>query len=150
VLVGLTAAAAFGVAFYDAVSVSSIESPDTTMRFQRLVFLSVALVACHRPTEVRGLYLSAADSGWFFPCDDAKTVVSVQDAALFARYQHIATSSKPVFVRLRGIKGHEGSIYGGRRYFSVQQILEVRPRASGECPAVAQPVGPLLPVTTTR
>ena len=148
-LVGLTAAA-FGVAFYDAVSVSSIEGPDTTMRFQRLVFLSVALVACHRPTEVRGLYLSAADSGWFFPCDDAKTVVSVQDTALFARYQHIATSSEPVFVRLRGIKGHEGSIYGGRRYFSVQQILEVRPRASGECPAVAQPVGPLLPVTTTR
>src|SRR5438552_17322417 len=26
--------------------------------------------------------MSGADSGWFFPCDDAKTVVSVQDTAL--------------------------------------------------------------------
>ncbi len=115
------------------------------MRFQRLVLFPAVLLACHRPTEVRGLYLTGADSGWFFPCDDAKTVVSVQDTALVARYQHIATSNQPVFVRLRGIKGHEGSIYGGRRYFNVQQILEVRPRASGECPAVAQPVAPLLP-----
>lgn len=121
------------------------DSPDTTMRFQRLVLFPAVLVACHRPTEVRGLYLTGADSGWFFPCDDAKTVVSVQDTALVARYQHIATSNQPVFVRLRGIKGHEGSIYGGRRYFNVQQILELRPRASGECPAVAQPVAPLLP-----
>ena len=97
------------------------------MRFQRLVLFPAVLLACHRPTEVRGLYLTGADSGWFFPCDDAKTVVSVQDTALVARYQHIATSNQPVFVRLRGIKGHEGSIYGGRRYFNVQQILEVRP-----------------------
>lgn len=114
------------------------------MRFQGVVLLSAALVACHRPTEVRGLYLAGAGSGWFFPCDDSKTVVVVQDTALVARYQHIATSNEPVFVRLRGIKGHEGSIYGGQRSFKVQQILEVRPRAGGECPAVAQPVAPLL------
>src|SRR3989441_8077067 len=104
------------------------------MRLTRIVFLCAVLVACHRPTEVRGLYVTGADSGWFFPCDDSKTVVSVQDTALVARYQHIATSKEPVFVRLRGIKGHEGSIYGGRRHFNQQQNLKGRPRGNRESP----------------
>jgi hypothetical protein len=110
-----------------------------------LALLSV-LTGCHRPTEVHGLYISQDSLGAFFPCDDPKMRVVVKDAALDARYRSLASVHEPLFVRLRGIKGHSGSPKGGGQYlFEVQQILEVRARASGECPGVAQSIAPLLP-----
>lgn len=116
-----------------------------TTRVRIVLLLSLVLAACHRPTEVRGLYVSQDGVGTFFPCDDAKATVAVQDSTLDARYRAAASGSVPMFVRLRGVKGHSGSIYGGQRLFQVQQVLEVRPRASGECPGIAQPIAPLLP-----
>ena len=114
------------------------------MRRATAVIFLTGFVACHRPTEVQGLYMAQDRSGSFFPCNDRKQIVLVDDSALAARYA-AAGSNGPVFVRLRGVKGHSGSIYGGQRYFQVQQILEVRARASGECPGVAEPLAPLLP-----
>jgi len=110
------------------------------VRPERILVLAATLVACHRPTEVHGLYVNQDGAGSFFPCDDPKTVIAVQDSALESRYHRTATLPyQAVFVRLRGVNGHSGSIYGGQRLFEVQQILEVRARASGECPRVAQP-----------
>jgi hypothetical protein len=117
------------------------------MRYPSVLLLSTALTACHRPTEIRGMYMTGVGQGWFFPCDDAKTIVVIPDSTLAARYQQTVTGHEPIFVRLRGVPGHEGSIYGGQRSFQVQQILELRPRAAGECPAVAQPVTPVVPST---
>jgi hypothetical protein len=110
------------------------------MRPHRILILAATLVACHRTTEVHGLYVNQDGKGSFFPCDDPKIVVAVQDSALEAQYHRTATSPyQAVFVRLRGVNGHAGSIYGGQRIFEVQQVLEVRSRATGECPRVAQP-----------
>ncbi len=110
------------------------------MRPERILILAAALVACHRPTEVHGLYVNQDGAGSFFPCDDPSTRIVVQDSALETRYHKTATlPHQAVFVRLRGVNGHEGSIYGGQRFFEVEQILEVRARGSGECPRVAQP-----------
>jgi hypothetical protein len=115
-------------------------------RWAGVVFLAAAFAAaCHRPVEVRGMYISRDSLGTFFPCDDPKIAVTIQDSALAARYHAAAIAHEPVFVRLRGVRGHAGSIYGGERSFYVQQILEVRPRAAGECPGVAQSIAPALP-----
>src|SRR5258706_385628 len=103
------------------------------------------LVACHRPAEVRGMYVAGDSAGTLFPCNDPKVAIQVQDSALTARYRTVAVANKPVFVRLRGVNGRSGSIYSGRRNFLVQQILEVRPRAAGECPGVAAPIAGFLP-----
>ena len=102
-------------------------------------------VACHRPTEVRGVYVNDDSSGTLFPCDDPKVAIAVPDSALATRYHATTVANKPVFVRLRGTKRQSGSIYSGRPYFLVQQILEVRPRAAGECPGVAESITPFLP-----
>ena len=40
-------------------------------------------------------------------------------------------------VRLRGIREDSGSIYYSRHYFLVDQILEIRPTRTGECPSAA-------------
>jgi hypothetical protein len=110
------------------------------------VFIACALLgACHRPTEVHGIYVSADSVGTLFPCDEPKVAITVEDTALMTRYRATAVANRPAFVRLRGVNGHSGSIYGGRRYFQVQQILEVRPRAAGECPGVAAPIAGFLP-----
>jgi hypothetical protein len=109
------------------------------MRLFTVLLGCAFVVACHRPTEVRGVYVNGDSSGTLFPCDDPKIAISVQDSTLRT------AGNTPVFVRLRGVKGHAGSIYGGQRFFQVQQILEVRPRAAGECPGVADPIAPLLP-----
>jgi len=109
------------------------------MRTNTVLLGCAFVVACHRPTEVRGVYVNGDSSGTLFPCDDPKIAISVQDSTFRT------AGNAPVFVRLRGVKGHAGSIYGGQRLFQVQQILEVRPRASGECPGVAEPIAPLLP-----
>lgn len=107
---------------------------------------AVFTLACHRPTEIRGVYLNQSGSGTLFPCDDARHTLDVPDSTLATRYHSLATAGQPFYVRLRGIKGHSGSPKGGSRYyFQVQQILEIRPRASGECPDVAQPLGATLP-----
>jgi len=37
------------------------------------VLLCSGVVACHRPTEVRGIYVSQNGVGTFFPCDDPKS-----------------------------------------------------------------------------
>jgi hypothetical protein len=111
-----------------------------------LVCATVAAVACHRPTEVRGVYLGQDRSGVLFPCDDSRRVVDVSDSALAVRYHSVARVHEPVFVRLRGIKGHAGSPKGSPQYyFLVHEILEIRVRASSDCPDVAQPITPLLP-----
>jgi hypothetical protein len=109
------------------------------MRQFTAVLACALLAACHRPTEVRGIYVNADTTGTLFPCDDPKVSIAVQDSTLRA------VGNKPVFVRLRGVKGHAGSIYGGQRFFQVQQILEVRSRATGECPGVAESITPYLP-----
>jgi len=114
-------------------------------RYPTVLLLCIALAACHQPTEIRGMYMTGVGQGWFFPCDDAKTIVVIPDSTLAARYQQTVTVHEPIFVRLRGVPGHEGSIYGGQRSFQVLQILELRPRGAGECPAVAQPVTPVVP-----
>jgi len=111
------------------------------------VLACASLVACHRPTEVRGMYvsgISSDSSGTLFPCNDPKIWISVQDSALTARYRTTAVDNQPVFVRLRGVSGHAGSIYGGHRYLQLRQILEMRPRAAGDCPGVAEPLAPYL------
>ena len=109
---------------------------------------TAVLLGCHRPTEVHGLYINQDGSGMFFPCDDPNILVVVQDSALEARYWSTVAAHEPVFVRLRGIKGHSGGPKGGgQRFLEVQQILEVRARARGECPGVAQPIAPMLPAS---
>ena len=108
--------------------------------------LLLVVGGCHRPTEVQGLYVSQDGLGAFFPCDDPKMRMVVNDPALDARYRSLASVHEPLFVRLRGIKGHSGSPKGGGQHlFEVQEIREVRARTSGECPGVAQSIAPLLP-----
>ena len=105
------------------------------------IVLAAAVVACNRPTEIHGVYITQDGTGVLFPCDDSRRVVHVEDSTLALRYRSVAPSHEPVFVRLRGIKGHTGSPKGGARYhFLVQEILEIRVRASSDCPDVAQPI----------
>jgi len=98
-------------------------------------------VACHRSTEIRGIYVALDSTGTVIACDDPQHAVIVQDSTLLNRYRSMTTGSiEPLLVRLRGVPGHAGSIYGGQRYFFVQEILEMRPRNSGECARVAEPL----------
>jgi len=114
------------------------------LRHLVLVVLSV-LVACRRPVELRGLYISHDGTGGLFPCDQPNTVLLVSDSALTTSYRVKATQPyQLLFVRLRGVRTDSGSIYGGSHHFLVQQILEVRARRSGECPNVAPPIPPML------
>lgn len=115
------------------------------MRRYTVLVACALLGACRRPTEVHGMYVSADSAGTLFPCDEPKVAIMVADTALRARFRATTVDSKPVFVRLRGVNGRSGSIYSGRRYFQVQQILEVRPRGAGECPGVAAPIAGFLP-----
>jgi hypothetical protein len=110
-----------------------------------LIVAAVAAMACHRPTEVSGVYLSRDGSGVLFPCDDSRRVVDVPDSTLAVRYHSVARAHEPAFVHLRGIKGHAGSPKGSPRYyFLVHEILEIRVRTSTDCPDVAQPIMSLL------
>jgi hypothetical protein len=116
------------------------------MRLLALVVISGVLVACQRTVEVRGLYASDHGPGNFLSCDQPKTIVLISDSALAARYRLTATPPhRPVFVRLRGVPVDSGSIYGGKHYFLVQRILEIRPRRNGECPGGS----PILPLSST-
>jgi hypothetical protein len=106
-----------------------------------LLMAAAMLIGCRGSTEIQGLYVRQNAGGILFPCDDAKARVLVQDTVLEDRYGSIAAAREPVFVRLRGIASRTGSPKGGgQRHFAVQEILEVRARASGECPGVAGPV----------
>jgi hypothetical protein len=108
------------------------------------LLLLLILAACHRPEEIRGLYLSQDSAGVFFPCDDASMVMHVQDSALATSYHKLADSThQPVFVRLRAVPRDSGSIYGGKHYLDVREVIEMRPRATGECPGIAQATSPL-------
>ena len=112
---------------------------------KRLVFCFLLLAACHKQTEVRGIYVNQDSLGTLFPCTDAHAAVIVPDRALAARYfAAVSAPSQPAYVDLRGFNTKSGSIYSGRRYFVVQQIIDVRPRAEGECPAVAHSVTSVL------
>src|SRR5881394_3667255 len=93
------------------------------MRRFGAVLGSALLLACHRPTEVRGVYVNLDSTGTLFPCDDPKVTIAVHDSALTTRYRAAAVANGPLFVRLRGVNGHAGSIYGGQRFFPVKQIL---------------------------
>jgi hypothetical protein len=53
------------------------------------------MVACHRATEVRGIYVNQTGLGTFFLCDEPNTAVLVPDSGLAAKafydrlgYQH--------------------------------------------------------------
>ncbi len=116
------------------------------MRLLRPVIVASLRAACHRPTEVRGLYIEESGKGTLFPCDEPNTVVLVDDATLAAKYRVAATEPyQPLYVHLRGVKGHAGSIYGGPHYFLVHEVLEIRARRRGECPDIAPPVSRVLP-----
>lgn len=117
------------------------------MRRVRLVLLAGLLVGCRPTIEVEGLYVGDHDDGTLFPCDNPRTLLRVPDTVLASRYRLIEDSGRePIYVHLRGVQRRAGSIYGGPRYFLVQQILEVRTRRAGECPDVALPIAPLFSV----
>ena len=109
------------------------------------LLLLCGLVACHPTTEVRGIYVAQGSSGVFFPCDEPNIALIVPDSALAAKYEGLAQRDQGAYVHLRGVNTKAGSIYSGRRYFVVQQILELRPRATGECPQVARPFAATSP-----
>ena len=105
-----------------------------------VLFCGVLLAACHPQTEVRGIYVNQDSLGTLFPCTDANAALLVPDRALAARYFAALSPSQAAYVELRGYNTKSGSIYSGRRYFVVQQIVAVRARADGECPTVAHSV----------
>jgi len=108
------------------------------MRLLSVVAIAGLLVACGRPIDVRGLYVNDDGAGALVPCDQPKTLLTVTDSGLATRYRREATKpNEPLFVHLRGVRADSGSIYGGRHYLEVRQVLEVRARGGGECPNVA-------------
>ena len=56
------------------------------MRSYCLLLLLTLLAACHRPKEVRGVYLSQDGKGVFFPCNDSTMVMQVEDSTLSTRW----------------------------------------------------------------
>jgi len=115
-----------------------------TMQLRHLALSCVLLAACHRPSELQGIYVNQDGSGTVFPCNDSKHAVLVPDSTLAALYRTTVNApNQPAYADLRGISTRSGSIYSGRPYFLVQQIIELRPRA-GECPDVAHSISSML------
>ena len=115
------------------------------MRPLSLMMISVLVAACERPIEVRGLYVNDDGIGALVPCDQPKTLLTVTDSGLATRYRREATRPpEPLFVHLRGVRADSGSIYGGKHYLAVRQVLEVRARGAGECPNVANSASSVL------
>src|SRR6266540_3628802 len=109
------------------------------MRGLGLVLTASLFLGCHPTTDVQGIYVGDQGTGTLFPCDDPTIIVLVPDSTLAATYRLMrGASNQPVYVQLRGVSRHAGSIYGGPRYFLVQQVLEIRARGVGECPKVAR------------
>jgi hypothetical protein len=105
------------------------------------VFLASLPLACQRSIDASGLYVNDDKTGGFFPCDKPNTLWEIRDSTLAESYRRTATKPRePVFVRLHGVRSDSGSIYGGAHFLRVQRILEIRPRRTGECPGVANPV----------
>lgn len=99
----------------------------------------MAAVACHRSSELDGIYLTGNGPSRFLPCDSVNVMFVVPDSGLAAQAGTVAVSPGDLlFVRLRGVKRRSGSIYDGRRWFQVEQVREIRRRASGECANVVQ------------
>ena len=116
------------------------------MRILAAVVLVVTVVACHRSSELDGIYLTGNGPGTFLPCDSVNVMFMVPDSGLAAQTRAVAVSPGDlIFVRLRGVKRRSGSIYDGRRWFQVEQVLEIRRRASGECPKVVESATTVLP-----
>ncbi len=115
------------------------------MRLLSLVVVSAVVVACGRSVDVRGLYTHRDGSGTFIPCDGPTTLFSIADSALAARYRLTATRPyELLFVRLRGLRVDSGSIYGGRQYLRVRELLELRARGTGECLNAAKSLASVL------
>lgn len=115
------------------------------MRLLSVVAIAGLLVACGRPIDVRGLYVNDDGAGALVPCDQPKTLLTVTDSGLATRYRREATKpNEPLFVHLRGVRADSGSIYGGKHYLEVRQVLEVRARGVGECPNVANSASSVL------
>ena len=110
-----------------------------------VLLLAVGLAACRQATEVRGIYIAQGGSGTFFPCDEPNSALIVPDSLLAARYEQLTPRDRGAYVRLRGVAARSGSIYSGRQYFVVQQILELRSRAESECPRVAHGLAGIVP-----
>jgi hypothetical protein len=105
-----------------------------TVRVLAAALLATLCAACGRDIEVSAAYLNLNDDAAIFPCDQPQSMWRVHDSALAAAYARQPAPSMPLFVRLRGVKADSGRIYGSAHYFQVKQVLEVRPRRSGECP----------------
>ena len=110
------------------------------MRLGHLALLCLSISACHRATEVRGVYAYQNGLGSFFSCDDPHAVIFVPDTVLASRYRGLAdSSSRLAYVRLRGLNTRSGSIYSGRPYFVVLEILEIRLTTGEDCPKITPP-----------
>jgi hypothetical protein len=121
------------------------------MKIRQSLLGCILVAACHRPSEIRGIYVNQDGSGTLFPCNDSKHAVLVPDSTLAARYRVMLTApNQPAYVDLRGISTRSGSIYSGRRYFLVQQVIAIRPRAEGECPQVAHSISSVLRDSVAR
>lgn len=118
------------------------------MSSNRLIAITpiLFLLACGQPTELSGVYVSQNGEGTFFLCDSVNVTFRVMDSALAARQSSIVSSpSEPAYVRLSAVKRRGGSPKGGWRYIEVRQILEVRARATTDCPSVAHSATRVLP-----
>lgn len=122
-------------------------------RLRRLGLLAVLVVAaaCHRAGDVSGLYADAFSkpswegAGTFIPCDQPKALWRASDSALTAAYRRTATRPyELVFVRLRGVQADSGSIYGGVHHILVHDVLELRTRRPGDCPAVPDSIARVI------
>jgi hypothetical protein len=110
------------------------------------ILLLVLVVGCRRPTNLDGIYVRQEGQGTFFPCDSVNVAFRVGDSALAAKYDLItAAPSQPIYARITAVKRRAGSPKGGWRYLEVREILEVRPRASNDCPNVAHSAATVLP-----
>jgi hypothetical protein len=114
------------------------------MRAYPLMLLLTLLVSCNRPKEVHGIYLSQDGKGAFFPCDDSTMVMHVEDSTLAARYREVADSTnQPLVVSLLAVQRDSGSIYGGRHFLEIREVIDIRARAPGDCPGIAMTSPPL-------
>ena len=57
-----------------------------------------------------------------------------------AEAREFVNSPEGVALNLRGINTRSGSIYSGRPYFVVEQVLEIRARSTQDCPKITRRV----------
>lgn len=121
-----------------------------------LLFVATALAACSGSRslsdlpsqEVTGYYTANSDGKWFQPCsatdEDELWWVTFTEHAVEQRevppFADLLRSDQPVFVRWRAALGDRevGDPDGpgpGTRYALVREIVEIRPKATGDCVA---------------